>query len=139
MKEDYNPAMTNPSQRFYRSLEELSVLVVYNVPAYRFEFLEDDDKAYLSYPIDLRFLKVLFLNRERIVLKGSHIQFKGDDVIGTVNIEYEFSTQNFYRVSFSERTMRIRRVCNLMPLNKKEIMELLSFITGCSPANPICP
>ena len=136
---DYNPAMTNSSQRFYRSLEELSVLVVYNVPAYRLEFLEDDDNAYLSYPIDFRFLKVLFLNKEKVVLKGSHIQFRSDDVIETVNIEYEFSTQNFYRVSFSERTMRIKRVCNLIPLNKKEITELLSFIDSCSPANPICP
>ena len=131
--------MTNPSQRFYCSLEELAVLVVYNVPAYRLEFLEDDDKAIVSYPIDFRFLNVLFLNKEKVVLKGSHIQYRGDDVIGTVNIEYEFKIQKFYKVSFSERTMRIRRLCNLIPLNKKEIMELLSFIDSCSPANPICP
>jgi len=136
---NYNPAITSPSQRFYRSLDELSVLVVYNVPAYRLEFLEDDDKSLLSYPIDFRFQKVVFMNKERVVLKGAHIQFRSDDVIGTVRIEYDLRTQKFYKVSFSERTLKIRRICNITPLNKKEIMELFSFIGYCSPANPICP
>lgn len=136
---DYNPVITSPSQRFYCSLEELSVLVVYNVPAYRLEFFEDDEKALLSYPIDFRFFKVFFLNKERVVLEGTHIQFRSDDVIGTVKIEYDLRTQKFYRVSFSERTFKIRRICNITPLNKNEIMELLSFIDSCSPASPICP
>ena len=136
---NYNPAITRPSQRFFCSLEELSVLVVYNVPAYRLEFFEDNEKALLSYPIDFRFFKVLFLNKERVVLEGAHIQFRNDDVIGTVRIEYDLRTQKFYKVSFSERTLKIRRICNITPLNKKEIMELFSFIGYCSPANPICP
>lgn len=122
----------NVNQKSFRSLSELTVLVVYNVPAYRLEYVEDDEDRKVSYPTDFRFLKVLFLNRERVVLNGSHLKFDSNDVIGTINIEYEFDTQKFYRVNFSEKTLRTKRIHILIPHNKKEIMELIDYIASCS-------
>lgn len=88
----------NVNQKSFHNRSELSVQVAYNVPAYRLEFVEDDEDTHRSYPTDFRFIKVLFLNRERVVLNGSHLKFYSNDVIGTINIEYEFGSQKFYRV-----------------------------------------
>lgn len=120
------------NQKVFHNLSELSVLVVNNVPLYRLEFVEHNDDTNRSYPTDFRFLKVLFLNRERVVINGSHLKFNSNAVIGTISIEYEFGTQKFYRVYFSEKTLRTRRIHKLTPHNKKEIMELVDYIANCS-------
>lgn len=118
--------------KVFRNLAELYLLVTYNVPVYRLEFIEYDADTNKSYPIVVRFTKVLFLNRERIVFGGNQLHYNNDDVIGTVNIEYEIGTQEFYRVDFSLNSLRIKRIHSLIPHNKKEIMELVTFIEGCS-------
>ena len=67
-----------------------------------------------------------------MVLKGAHLKFDSNDVIGTINIEYEFGTQKFFRVYFSEKTLKTRRIHKLTPHNKNEIMELIDYIASCS-------
>ena len=121
------------NQKVFHNLSELSVLVVNNVPLYRLEFVEHNDDTNRSYPTDFRFfLKVLFLNRKRVVINGSHLKFNSNAVIGTISIEYEFGTQKFYRAYFSEKTLRTRTIHKLTPHNKKEIMELVDYIASCS-------
>ena len=129
-EEKLDPLSIN--QKVFHDLSELSVLVVNNVPLYRLEFVEHNDDTNRSYPTDVRFKNVIFLNSERVVLNGSHWKFGSNDVIGTINIEYEFSTQKFYMVNFSEKTLRTKRIHKLIPHNKKEIMELIDYIASRS-------
>ena len=46
--------------------------------------------------------------------------------IGT--IEYNFNTQEFYRVSYSDKTTRSRKLHTLIIHNKEEMNNLLTFI-----------
>ena len=48
--------------------------------------------------------------------------------IGT--IEYNFATQEFYRVFYSDKTTRSRRLHKLQGHNKEQINQFLAFISS---------
>ena len=49
---------------------------------------------------------------------------------GVGTIECNFNTQEFYRVSYSDKTTRSRRLHTLIVHNKEEINNLLTFISN---------
>ena len=75
----------------------------------------------------MTFIEVKYLNNERVVLKGKLKVSLKEFGVGT--IEYQFNTQKFYRVSYSDKTTRSRRIHSLIPHNKEELNKLLSFIS----------
>lgn len=109
------------------TLPALSKAINDNFPSLILEFVEHNDETNRSYPVDMTFIEVKYLNNERVVLKGKLKVSLKEFGIGT--IEYQFNTQKFYRVSYSDKTTRSRKIHSLIPHNKEELNQLLSFIS----------
>lgn len=109
------------------TLPALSKAIKDNFPSLLLEFIEHNEETNRSYPVDMSFIEVKFLNNERIVLKGNLKVSLKDFGVGT--IEYQFNTQKFYRVSYSDKTTRSRKIHTLTPHNREELKQLLSFIS----------
>ncbi len=109
------------------TLPALSKAINDNFPSLILEFVEHNDETNRSYPVDMTFIEVKYLNNERVVLKGKLKVSLKEFGVGT--IEYQFNTQKFYRVSYSDKTTRSRKIHSLIPHNKKDLNQLLSFIS----------
>lgn len=98
-----------------------------NFPEFKLEFVEHNDNTNRSYPVDLIFSEIKYLDTDRIVIKGQLIVSLKQFGVGT--IEYQFNTQKFYRVSYSDKTTRSRKIHTLIAHNKKLLDNFLSFVT----------
>lgn len=110
------------------SMKALSLAIHDNFPNLNLEFVEHNEKTNQSYPVDLRFIDVKYIDNERAVLHGELTVSLRPFGIGA--IEYNFNTQDFYRVSYSDKTTRSRKLHTLIPHNEEEINNLLTFISN---------
>ena len=68
------------------------------------------------------------IDNERVVLHGQLTVSLRPFGIGT--IEYNFNTQDFYRVSYSDKTTRSRKLHTLLPHNEEQIKRVLTFVSN---------
>ena len=106
----------------------LSQAINDNFPILKLEFIEHNDKTNRSYPVDFRFKGVKYLDNERVVLLGDLTVSLNPFGVGT--IEYQFNTQSFYRVSYSDKTTRSRKIHSLIVDNTDVANNLMSFIAN---------
>lgn len=106
--------------------EALSLAVNDKFPCLNLEFVEHNDKTNQSYPVDMNFKNIKYIDHDRIVLYGYLIFSLKPFGMGA--IEYHFKTQNFYRVSYSDKTTHSRIIHTLLPHNDDVIKSFLSFI-----------
>lgn len=110
------------------TMKALSLAIHDNFPNLTLEFVEHNEKTNQSYPVDLRFTDVKYIDNERIVLHGQLTVSLRPFGIGT--IEYNFNTQDFYRVSYSDKTTRSRKLHTLLPHNEEQIKRVLTFVSN---------
>ena len=108
-------------------LKALSLAINDNFPNLILEFVEKNKSTNMAYSVNLHFNEVKYIDKERFVLKGYLDVASKQYGIGT--IEYIFNTQEFYRVSYSDKTTRSRRLHSLIVHNKEVVNELLTFIS----------
>lgn len=110
------------------SLKALSLAINDNFPNLLLEFVEKNKATNRAYSVDLHFTEVKYIDTERCVLKGELDVASQPFGIGT--IEYNFNTQECYRVSYSDKTTRSRKLYlhTLIIHNKEEMNNLLTFI-----------
>ena len=106
----------------------LSQAIHDNFPNLKLEFIEHNEKTNRSYPVDFDFKEVKYHDNDRIVLLGDLTVSLNPFGIGT--IEYQVNTQSFYRVSYSDKTTRSRKIHTLMIDNVDVSNSLLSFISN---------
>ncbi len=109
-------------------LKALSLAINDNFPNLVLEFVEMNKSTNMAYSVNLHFNEVKYIDKERFVLKGYLDVASKQYGIGT--IEYNFNTQEFYRVSYSDKTTRSRRLHTLIAHNQNVINDLLSFISN---------
>lgn len=109
------------------TLKSLSLAINDNFPNLNLEFVEHNEKTNQSYPVDLRFTNVKYIDNERIVLHGNLTVSLKPFGIGA--IEYNFNTKEFYRVSYSDKTTRSRKLHTLIPHNENTINDVLAFVS----------
>ena len=110
------------------TLEALSLSIRDNFPNLILEFVEKNQDTNRAYPVDLYFTEVKYINKERCILKGQLDVASKPFGVGT--IEYNFNTQEFYRVSYSDKTTRSRRLHTLIIHNEDVAKQLLTFISN---------
>ncbi|MBR4389843.1 MAG: hypothetical protein IKT00_11765 [Prevotella sp.] len=110
------------------TMKALSLAIHDNFPNLNLEFVEHNEKTNQSYPVDLRFTDIKYIDNERVVLHGQLTMSLRP--FGTGAIEYNFNTQDFFRVSYSDKTTRSRKLHTLIPHNEKVINNLLTFISN---------
>lgn len=108
-------------------LKALSLAINDKFPNLILEFVEKNKSTNMAYSVNLHFNEVKYIDKERFVLKGYLDVASKQYGIGT--IEYNFNTQEFYRVSYSDKTTRSRRLHSLIVHNKEVVNELLTFIS----------
>ena len=109
-------------------LKALSLAINDNFPNLILEFVEKNKSTNMAYSVNLHFNEVKYIDKERFVLKGYLDVASKQYGIGT--IEYNFNTQEFYRVSYSDKTTRSRRLHTLITHNQNVINDLLTFISN---------
>ena len=110
------------------TLKALSLAIHDKFPHLTMEFVEHNDKTNQSYPVDFKFTNAKYIDNERFVLQGNLIVSLTPFGVGTV--EYNFNTGDFYRVSYSDKTTRSRKLHTLFPHNNDVIKEVLTFISN---------
>lgn len=106
--------------------ETLSVETHNKISNLLFEFVEHNNKTNQSYPIDLQYAKIKYMDKNRVVFHGNLIVSFID--FGTGYIEYDFINHEFYRVSFSDKTYRSRRLFSLIPHNLERINDVIDHL-----------
>jgi hypothetical protein len=109
------------------TLDAISLAIRDNFPNLVLEFVEENNATNRAYPVDLYFAQVKYIDKDRCVLLGKLDVAEKPFGVGT--IEYNFNTQEFYRVSYSDKTTRSRRLHSLIVHNKEVVNELLTFIS----------
>ena len=109
-------------------MKALSLAIHDNFPNLSFEFVEHNEKTNTSYPVDLSYTDVKYIDNERIVFHGQLTVSLKPFGIGA--IEYNFNTQNFYRVSYSDKTTRSRKLHTLFSHNQGITNKVLTFISN---------
>lgn len=110
------------------TMDALSLAIHDNFPNLNLEFVEHNSKTNQSYPVDLHYTDVKYIDDERLVLHGQlTVSLKS---FGVGAIEYNFNTQEFYRVSYSDKTTRSRKLHTLIGHNKEQINQLLTFVSN---------
>ena len=110
------------------TMKALSLAIHDNFPNLTLEFVEHNEKTNQSYPVDLRFTDVKYIDNERVVLHG-HLTISLRP-FGIGAIEYNFNTQDFYRVSYPDKTTRSRKLHTLLPHNEEQIKRVLTFVSN---------
>lgn len=108
-------------------LNAISLAVHDNLPHLKLEFIEND-KANQHYTVVFNYQSVKLIDDTRFVLYGQTSVSGNKQENGY--IEFNFSTQSFYRVKFFA-SGSIRRIYKLIidPLCKDTFVELLAFLT----------
>lgn len=110
------------------TMKALSLAIHDNFPNLNFEFIERNEKTNQAYPVDLKFTDVKYIDNERVVFHGQLTVSLRPFGIGA--IEYNFNTQTFYRVSYSDKTSHSRKLHTLIPHNEEQIKLVLTFISN---------
>lgn len=110
------------------TLKALSLALHDKFPNLNLEFVEHNEKTNQSYPVDLRFTDVKYIDNERFVLHGNLTVSLRPFGIGV--IEYNFNTEEFYRVSYSDKTTHSRKLHALIPHNESTINDMLAFVSN---------
>ena len=108
------------------NLETLSVEIHNKISNLLFEFVEHNNKTNQSYPIDLQYAKIKYIDKNRVVFHGNLIVSFID--LGTGYIEYDFINHEFYRVSFSDKIYCSRRLFSLIPHNLEQINDVIDHL-----------
>lgn len=108
------------------NLETLSVEIHNKISNLLFEFVEHNNKTNQSYPIDLQYAKIKYIDKNRVVFHGNLIVSFID--FGTGYIEYDFINHEFYRVSFSDKIYCSRRLFSLIPHNLEQINDVIDHL-----------
>ena len=108
------------------NLETLSVEIHNKISNLLFEFVEHNNKTNQSYPIDLQYAKIKYMDKNRVVFHGNLIVSFID--LGTGYIEYDFINHEFYRVSFSDKIYCSRRLFSLIPHNLERINDVIDHL-----------
>lgn len=111
------------------TLIALTHAIKVNLPNLILEFVEHNNATNRSYPVDMTFDTIKFIDKERVVFKG-YLDMPSSIPSGVGTIEYNFSTGQFYRVSYSDKTTRSRRLHSLIVHNKDVVNDLLTFISN---------
>ena len=109
-------------------LEELAQAIHDSFSNLTLEFVEKNQATNRAYPVDLYFTEVKYIDNNRFVLKGKLAVASKPFGIGT--IEYNFNTQEFFRVSYSDKTTKSRRLHKLIVHNEDITKNLLTFISN---------
>lgn len=109
-------------------LKVLSKAIQDNFPNLTLEFVERNDKTHMAYTVNLHYNEVKYIDNDRFILKGK--LYIASEPFGIGNIEYNFNTQEFYRVSYSDKTTKSKRLHTLIIHNKDEMNRLLTFISN---------
>lgn len=108
-------------------LEAISLALHDNFPNMQLEFIEKD-KANQHYTVVFNYRSVKSVDNVRLILSGeTSISGKKSE---NGFVEFNFSTQSFYRVKFfaSGRSRRIYKLV-MDPLCKDTFVDLLAFLT----------
>ena len=133
-QQDYNTNRNQNARIKMKNAEGLTIpaltqAIKSNFPSLVLEFVEHNDKTNRSYPVDFTFNSVKYIDKERIVLEG-YLDMPTSIPSGNGTIEYQFNTQTFYRVSYSDRTTRSRRIHTMISHNIDVANDFLSFVTN---------
>ena len=90
------------------------------------EFVEENNATNRAYPVDLHFNEIIHLDNEKCVFKGKTVI--AGRASGLSTIEYDFNVQEFYRVTFSNKTKRCRRINKLVVHSERVVKELITLI-----------
>ena len=107
-------------------MKELSLAIMRNYPGLILEFVEDNQATNRGYPVDMRFTKIKYIDEERCVFWGK-LDIAGE-AFGSGFIEYNFLSQEFYRVNYSDKTTRSTRLHPLIAHNTDVITDVLLYI-----------
>lgn len=110
------------------ALNALTLAINDNFPNLTLEFVEKNKATNRAYTVNLHFMEVKFIDKQRLVLKGKLDVASKPFGVGT--IEFNFNTQEFYRVSYSDKTTRSRRLHTLIVHNSDVVNKLLTFISN---------
>lgn len=133
-QQDYNANRNQNARIKMKNSESLTIpaltqAIKSNFPNLTLEFVEHNNDTNRSYPVDFTFNDVKYIDKARVVLAG-YLDMPTSIPSGNGTIEYQFNTQTFYRVSYSDRTTRSRRIHGLTSHNVETTNKLLAFITN---------
>lgn len=109
-------------------LPALTKAVNDNFPNLILEFVEHNQNTNRSYGVDLGVTAIKFIDKARCVVEGQLTVANKPFGVGTV--EYQFNTGSFYRVSYSDKTTRSRKLHTLELHNKDIGQKFLAFISN---------
>ena len=112
-------------------LPALTKAVNDNFPNLILEFVEHNQNTNQSYGVDLRVTAIKFIDKSRCVIEGQLTVANKPFGVGTV--EYQFNTGTFYRVLYSDKTTRSRKLHTLELHNKDKGQNFLAFISNYLP------
>ena len=132
-QQDYdNTNNPNARSKMSRSREiKLSVInqaLIDHFPNIILEFVEYDKNTNEGYGVDLMVKSIKFIDNSRCVIQGGLTV--ANRPFGTGTVEYQFNTGEFYRVSYSDKTTRSRKLFPLIPHNKETINAVLAFVSN---------
>ena len=118
----------DPTQHddFRLSSTRLSKAINDNFPGLVLEFVEQNKNTRRAYGVDLKNFTIKFIDNTRCVFKGQLTV--ANTPFGVGAIEYQFSSGVFYRVLYSDKTTRSRKLHTLILHNKSEVEELLTIL-----------
>ena len=132
-QQDYD-STNNPNARSKMSkAEEMTIptlckAISDNFPNLILEFVELNQNTRRGYGVDLTNISVKFIDHSRCVFQGQLTV--ANKPFGKGTIEYQFNTGEFYRVSYSDKTTRSRKLHKLILHNVSQGQKLLSFISN---------
>ena len=112
---------------FYEKIAQiLTEEILKRFPNLVLKFVEKNNATNRAYPVDLHFNEIKHIDNVKCVFKGKAVI--AGRASGLSTIEYDFNAQEFYRVTFSNKTKRCRRMHKLIEHNEELINELIAFI-----------
>ena len=111
-------------------LSSLTQTIQSKFPDLRLEFVEHNDATNRSYPVDMEYSSVKYIDKDRVVFDGK-LQVAGNP-FETGTIEYNFNAGAFNRVYYSEKTTLCRRMNrrgHMIVHNPEIVNPLLAFLS----------
>lgn len=128
MKDKNQNARTKMNRSEEISLTTLNQAIKDNFPNIILEFVEHNQNTNRSYGVDLIVKSIKFIDISRCVIQGELTV--ANTPFGTGAIEYQFNSAEFYRVSYSDKTTRSRRLHTLCLHNEEEGEKFLNFLSN---------
>lgn len=109
------------------TLPSLNKAINDNFPNLVLEFVEQNKNTRRAYGVDLNNITIRYVDNTRCVFQGQLTV--ANKPFGIGSIEYQFNSGEFFRVSYSDKTTRSKRLHTLILHNETEGKVLLSFIS----------